>query len=178
MLERALLITGTVGVGKSTIGREVCRVLSDRQEPNAFVDLDQLSGCWPRPADDPFNTRLTAENFGCVTANFASAGAQSVVAAGVIETEAVLDLYERAVGRAITVVRLIAPASVVDERLRHRHRDDPNGLAWYLERARVLDAILDASPVAVRVVDATSSPRAVAHSVLGATGWAVGTTAR
>jgi adenylylsulfate kinase len=177
VLERALLITGTVGVGKSTIGREVCRLLSDRQDPNAFIDLDKLSGCWPRPADDPFNTRLTAENFGCVTANFAAAGARSVVAAGVIETRTVLDFYERAIGQTMTVVRLIAPAPVIDARLRHRHRDDRNGLTWHLERARVLDSILDALPVAMRVVDSTSSPSAVAHVVLGEAGWATGSRA-
>jgi len=170
VLERVLLITGTVGVGKSTVGREVCRVLSAREEPTAFVDLDKLSGYWPRPADDPFNTRLTAENFGSVTANFAAAGARSVVAAGVIETHLVLGMYERAVGRAIAVVRLTAPAAVIEERLRHLH-DDEFDLAWHLERAPVLDATLDALSVEMRVVEATSSPSAVAHAVVDATGW-------
>jgi hypothetical protein len=176
VLERVLLITGTVGVGKSTVGREVCRVLAGRGEPNAFVDLDKLSGYWPRPADDPFNIRLTAEYFGCVSANFAAAGARSIVAAGVVDSHLVLDMFERNVGHAIAVVRLTAPAPVIEERLRQRHPDGQS-LAWHLERAPVVDAALDAVSIDMNVVDATPVPSAVAHSVVSAAGWDVSTRA-
>ena len=171
MLERVMLVTGTVGVGKSTVGREVCRLLSDQGEPNAFVDLDHLSGYWPRRAEDPFNTRLTSENLGSVAANFGAAGARSLVVAGVVESQAQLDLYERALGNAIAIVRLTAPARVVEGRLHRRYRDDDRELGWHLARAPELDAILDRSPVMMNTVDAGSSPSLVAHAVLDAAGW-------
>jgi hypothetical protein len=171
VLERVLLVTGTVGVGKSTVGREVCRLLSDQGDPNAFVDLDHLSGYWPRHADDPFNTRLSAENLGSVAANFGAAGARSLVVAGIVETQAVLDLYEHAVGIKIVVVRLTAHADVIERRLSRRYHDDDRELGWHLARAPELDAILDRSPVSTKTVDASASPSVVARAVLDAVRW-------
>ncbi len=49
------LVTGTVGVGKSTIGFAVAERASDRGIAAAFVDVDELSRFWPAPADDPYN---------------------------------------------------------------------------------------------------------------------------
>jgi len=171
VLERVLLVTGTVGIGKSTVGREVCRLLSDQGEPNAFVDLDHLSGYWPRRADDPFNTRLTAENLGSVGANFAAEGARSLVVAGIVENQADLDLYERAVSKTIAVVRLTAPPHVIRERLHRRYCDNDRELEWHLERAPELDAILDHSPVRMSAANAESSPSEVAQAVIDAAGW-------
>ena len=171
VLERVLLVTGTVGVGKSTIGREVCRLLSDRGEPTAFIDLDHLSGYWPRRAEDPFNTPLTAKNLGSVAANFGAEGARNLVVAGVVETQAVLDMYEREVSITMTVVRLTAPIPVIERRLRRRYRDDDRELGWHLARAPELDAILEGAPVRMRRVDACANPSAVAQAVLDAAGW-------
>jgi adenylylsulfate kinase len=96
-----------------------------------------------------------------------AAGARSLVLAGVVQTLAVLDLYENAVGVAITVVRLKAPPEVVDARLRLRYGDiDPERLKWHLDRAPELEAVLDSSPVVTRTVPNTCSPIEVARSVL------------
>jgi adenylylsulfate kinase len=167
MLERALVVTGTVGVGKTTVAEQVAGLLAEAGEPHAWIDLDALSAAWPRPSDDPFNNRLTAHNLGRVATNMAAAGARSLVLAGVVQTRDVLDLYEHAIGVAITVVRLKSPPEVVEARLRRRYGDtDPDSLKWHLDRAPELEAILDASPVAMRVVPSTSSAIDVARSVL------------
>jgi predicted ABC-type ATPase len=167
MLERALVVTGTVGVGKTTVAEKVADLLADAGQPHAWIDLDALSAAWPRPSDDPFNNRLTAHNLACVATNMAAAGARSLVLAGVVQTPDVLDLYENAIGVAITVVRLKSPPEVVDARLRRRYGDtDPESLKWHLDRAPELEAILDSSPVATRIVPNISSPIEVARSVL------------
>jgi adenylylsulfate kinase len=167
MFERALVVTGTVGVGKTTVAEKVADLLANAGEPHAWIDLDALSAAWPRASDDPFNNRLTAENLACVATNMAAVGARSLVLAGVVQTQDVLDLYENAVGVAITVVRLKAAPDVVDARLRHRYGDtDPKSLRWHLDRAPELEAILDGSPVAAHDVPNMSSPIEVARSVL------------
>ena len=82
------------------------------------------------------------------------------------------DLYERAVGQSIAVVRLVALPAQIQERLRRRHRDDDAGLRWHLERARALDGILDVSTVKMAVVSASATPPTVAAAVVTAAGWA------
>jgi adenylylsulfate kinase len=167
MLERALVVTGTVGVGKTTVAEQVAGLLAEAGEPHAWIDLDALSAAWPRPSDDRFNTRLTVENLACVATNMTAAGARSLVLSGVVHTREVLDLYERAIGVAITVVRLRSPPEVVEARLRRRYSDtDPESLKWHLDRAPELDVILDASPVAMHLVPSTSSVMEVARSVM------------
>jgi hypothetical protein len=42
-----LLITGTVGVGKSTVAAEINDALADLKIPSAAVDLDALVWQWP-----------------------------------------------------------------------------------------------------------------------------------
>jgi adenylylsulfate kinase len=135
-------VTGTVGVGKTTVVEKVAGLLAEAGEPHAWIDLDALSAAWPRPSDDPFNTRLSAHNLECVATNTAAAGARSLVLAGVVKTRNVLELYENAIGVAITVVRLKSPRRVVEARLRRRYDDtDTESLKWHLDRAPELDAI-------------------------------------
>ncbi|MGE0796110.1 MAG: adenylyl-sulfate kinase [Acidimicrobiia bacterium] len=40
--DAVLLLTGTVGAGKSTVASEVNDVLAERQVPNAVIDLESI----------------------------------------------------------------------------------------------------------------------------------------
>lgn len=42
-----LLLSGTVGVGKTSVVAEICEILSAREVPHTFVDLDALTCSWP-----------------------------------------------------------------------------------------------------------------------------------
>ena len=55
-----LLITGTVGVGKSTVAAEINDVLAGLKIPNAAVDLDALA--WQWPSTSSWNSDLMFEN--------------------------------------------------------------------------------------------------------------------
>jgi adenylylsulfate kinase-like enzyme len=46
---RALLLTGTVGIGKTTVAVAVGDLLREREVANAVVDLDELRRAWPSP---------------------------------------------------------------------------------------------------------------------------------
>lgn len=172
MIERALLVNGTTGVGKTTVAEAVAHLLAERGEPHAWIDLDALSESWPAPSDDPFNARVVAANVACTSANFAEAGARTLVLAGVVETRDQFQAYEQAVGCTLTVVRLTAPLPEVARRLRRRHgADDRGSLAWHLERAPELDASLERSQLPMAVVTATAPVAVVAAAVLDAAGW-------
>jgi adenylylsulfate kinase len=172
VIERVLLVTGTVGVGKTTVAEAVSRQLAEARDPHAWVDLDKLSELWPPPEGDPFNTRMTAKNVRSVVANFARAGVRSLVLAGVVETQGDVALLEAAIGQRITIVRLTAAAGLIETRLRGRHRDtDPEGLAWHVARVPELDTKIDASGVPMAVVDNGGELSTTARAVLNAVGW-------
>lgn len=167
---RSLLIAGPVGAGKTTTADAVGDLLEERGVPGAVVDVDALRRAWPAPAGDRFQGALTLRNLQAVARNCREAGAQVVVAAEVIEERSARAAYEQAMGAQLTVVRLVTPRELVRERLRERHRLDPDGLAWHLERYDELTAILDAARVEDEVVEVVGEPREVAAAVLAAVG--------
>ena len=169
---RALLLTGTVGVGKTTTADAVGDRLRELGVAHAVVDLDELRRCWPAPADDPFHTALTLANLAALSRAYRDAGAERLVLAGVCESRSDRERHAEAVGAPLQVVRLLASADVVAPRLRTRHVDDPEGLAWHLHRRGELDAALDAADVADSAVRVDGlDRRAVAGAVLAVAGW-------
>lgn len=166
----ALLLSGAVGVGKTTTAHAIGDELRARDIPGAVIDLDQLRLAWPAPADDRFHSALEHRNLTAVAANYRAAGARVLVAAGVLEERTVRQEYQAALGSPLTVVRLSAPRDLVRARLRRRHEHDPTGLAWHLDRFDELTAILDAAAVEDVQVEVGADPQATARAVLAAVG--------
>lgn len=172
VLEKSVLVTGTVGAGKTTTGFAMARRLSERGLPAGFIDLDTLSRLWPAPAGDPFRVDLTLANLASIVGNFEAAGAVRLVLSGVVESLAELHKVEEAVGRHVSVVRLVAPLQLTRERLHGRHVGaERDGLDWHLARAPELDAILDSSDLDVVTVNNISSVAEAADAALGAISW-------
>ncbi|MCO8275987.1 adenylyl-sulfate kinase [Actinoplanes sp. TRM 88003] len=151
----ALLVTGTVGSGKTSAAEAAGDLLTAREIPNAVIDVDWLRRCWPSPPGDRFNGALTLRNLRAVTRNFVDAGAERIVLAGVIESKAERQAYEEALGLPLAVCRLRVALPVVRTRLHRRHEGDPSGLAWHLDRSGELERILAAAAVEDRLVDVT-----------------------
>ncbi len=141
-----MIITGPVGVGKTTVASEVSELLEQAGIAHAFVDLDALRWCFPRRADDRFSVRLGMKNLAAVWANFRERGAASLVVADVIESRDGLDRYRATIpGADIFVVRLSASLEALAERLQRRELGA--GLAWHLQRAPELAAIMERNNV-------------------------------
>ncbi|TDD47231.1 hypothetical protein E1286_18320 [Nonomuraea terrae] len=165
----ALLITGTVGVGKTSAADAAGDLLAGAGVPNAVIDLDWLRRAWPAPPDDPFHGALTLRNLRAVAVNFLAAGAERLVLAGVIESRDERLRHEEALAVPLTVCRVRVALPEVRRRLAARHADDPGGLDWHLARAGELSAILDVAQVADYTVDGTGARARVAARVLD--GW-------
>ncbi|WP_206343142.1 adenylate kinase family protein [Streptomyces mesophilus] len=169
---QAVLITGTVGVGKTSVADAVGDRLAEAGAPHGVVDLDRLCQVWPAPAGDPFNSRVLLRNVRAVAGTYLESGARRLVLAGVAESRDEVRALAEAVGVPLTVCRLEAQLPVVRERLRARHTDDPEGLRWHLDRSGELAGILDAAHVADCSVDAARrTVTEVAEAVLRAVGW-------
>ncbi len=141
-----VIITGSVGVGKTTVATEISELLEQAEIAHAFVDLDALRWCYPRRPDDRFSVGLGMKNLAAIWTNFCEYGAASLVVADVIETRSELDRYRAAIpGADIFVVRLTASLDTLAERLKQRELGV--GLAWHLQRAPELSAIMERNRV-------------------------------
>ncbi|HEU5368609.1 MAG TPA: nucleoside-triphosphatase [Ktedonobacterales bacterium] len=85
-----LLVTGPPGVGKTTVAAEVSELLDQTGIAHAFVDVDSLRWCYPRPAHDRFRIQLAMKNLAAIWANFQAAGATCLILADVVESRDVL----------------------------------------------------------------------------------------
>ncbi len=165
----ALLLTGTVGAGKSTIGGEISDTLAELEIPNAFVDLDEL--IWQWPSTSRWNNDLMFLNLASLWPNYAAHGATHLILARVLEDLDDLSRYRLAVpGADITICRLVADET---ERLRRLHtRMQPGPLRdWHLARTVELHDILERAALENFVVANDRTVREVALEVLNLAGW-------
>jgi adenylylsulfate kinase len=168
----ALLITGTVGAGKTTVADAVGGLLGEAGVPYAVIDLDALRRSWPSPPGDPFNLAITLRNLRDVARNHLDAGASRLVLAGVVESREERRAHQEAVGVDLVVCRLRVPLPVVHRRLARRHEGEEDRLRWHFDRSAQLEKILDRAAVEDVGVDAGERPVAeVAAAVLRAAGW-------
>lgn len=165
-----LLLTGTVGAGKTTIAYEINDALAELEIPNAAVDLDALTAQWP--STSRWNADLMFENLAALWPNYAAHGATHLVLAHVLEDHTELDRYRAAIPSAdITVCRIVAPEPMRTERLVGRMPPGPS-LDWHLDRTIELEAILERSAIEHFVVENGDRPvREVAEEVLRKAGW-------
>lgn len=169
----AVILTGTVGAGKTTTMHALGALLGARGVPHALVDLDAVRLLHPARPDDPFHQELALRNLRDLSRNYREAGARVVVVAAVVESAADLPRYAAALeSRDPLVVRLSADPDAVVARLDARHLDDPEALAWHRARAPELAAVIDAAGLGGLAVDTTSrTPAEVAAIVADRAGW-------
>lgn len=165
-----LLITGTTGVGKSTVAAEINDVLAALKVPNAAVDLDAL--VWQWPSTSAWNNDLMFENLASLWPNYRAHGATHLILARVLEDGGELARYRAAVpGAQITVCRLVAPEAARMERLLERMPPGPSR-DWHLHRTVELEAILGRlAHEDFTVENGNRSVREVALDVLVRAGW-------
>ena len=166
-----LIVTGPVGVGKSTVANEIGLLLIKAGIPNAVVDFDMLSACYPRKHDDRWGSRLAFRNLAAIWRNYYESGARRLTVARVIESREELDGFREAVpGAQIVVARLRA----APETLRRRviQRGVGLGTDWHLNRAPELARIMDDARVEDVLVDTDArSLTEVAQLVLKKIDW-------
>ena len=127
----ALLITGTVGVGKTTTAQVIGEQLQTLGIPHAVIDLDELARGWPAPAEDPFNMELELTNLASVAKNYRAAGAMRVVVSGAVESRAAARKYESAMAMPMKLCRLKTDLERVRARLTEGTCRDPIGTGTF-----------------------------------------------
>jgi adenylylsulfate kinase-like enzyme len=119
-----LWVSGTTGVGKSTVGFRVYLKLLRSGATAAYVDVDQIGFCSTAPNDHGLRARHLAALWG----NFHAAGARLAVVVGPVSTPAEARLYEQALPMStFTWCRL----HVSDDELTRRILSRQDGGGWH-----------------------------------------------
>ena len=164
-----LLITGPVGVGKTSTAGAVSSLLSQQGILHAWVDLPQISQALPERDADPWNEQLAHRNLACMWQNFRAVGVERLIVTRVLESRSLVHRIEEAVPAAqVVVVRLRAPLEIIQARLRARDREPE----WFLDAAEHLVPAMDEQPVEDYLIDnSSSSIDQTAREVLSAVAW-------
>jgi predicted kinase len=164
---RALLLIGTMGSGKTTVMLEVGRLLSDRGEAHALVDLDWLAWVEPPTASSLRVRDMLVANLAAVAATFRLGGIHELVLARHVTQAQELAAIEAAVAHAeLAVVRLEAPEALIEARI--RARDTGRELEEHLA---ALGAEATPEFPYRSVANDGRPPAEVAREVLRAAGW-------
>lgn len=172
VIRRVLVLTGTIGAGKSTIVGAISTLLRDREVPHACIDVDELCQTWPTPPGDPAGDALAFANLAVIAPDLAERGLSSVVLARVVADAGDRDRYQKLFpGVRITIVRVTASAETRKARVTER---EPAGgwQEWGLARTVALEETLDRLAVEDFAVSNDGRPaREVAAEVLERAGW-------
>jgi hypothetical protein len=159
-----LVVTGPVGVGKTTIAWEMTAALDERGLPFGFFDPDAIH-FRPVQDDDPFGSRVW---LAALETAWPLMAVDRLIVPVVVEERAAA---ERLIpGAAVAIARLTASPATIDKRVRSRELGA--GLDWHLARAQELEAHWREHPVEDFLVDTEGRDvRDVAVEVLTRSGW-------
>lgn len=116
----AVLVTGPLGSGKTSVAAEVGFLLEVAEIPNAVVDLDWLAWVGPGISDERWRAVLH-DNLRAVLDRFRVEGISRFLLAGTVRSGAELAALAHAVAPAVlTVVRLDVPTDLAAARIRGR----------------------------------------------------------
>jgi len=167
-MEHLIVITGSMGAGKTTVLGEASDLLAARDVTHAAIDLDALGLLHLSGVQDH---DLTLSNLASVCNNYSAAGIRRLLIAAAVESRAGLDRIVTATSaKRVVVCRLCATLPVMEARVTARER----GLfaKQYIGRVPVLEKLIDTAAVEDFTITTTEAPvTEVAREMLVRSGW-------
>lgn len=165
-----LLLTGTVGSGKTAVAIEVGHLLEQQGKSAAVVDLDWLG--WVQLRSKSITAdQLIARNLAAIWPNLREAGMRYAVLARALLNRDALSVLRLAVPDAeLVVVRLTASASTIERRL--RRRDSGQELEDHLRESSEMSETMNRLALEdFGIASDDRSPGEVAREVLERVAW-------
>ncbi len=163
-----MLITGSLASGKTAVAQEIIAVAAKLGLRAAAIDLDWLG--WTAGATMGLD-ELIARNLVAMAGNFEAAGIDHLVLArAMVDPGAVQTVMQALAGWDVTVMRLVAPRTVLE--LRIRARDTGSELQEHLsELDEITERVKAAAPGAHAIANQARELGDVAHEVMRTAGW-------
>lgn len=118
-ITRAVLITGPLGCGKTSVSVSAGELLDAAAIPNAVIDLDWL--CWAGPALPHHELiAVMCDNLTSLRRRYSHAGIHTLALCRAVTSHAEIDSIRAAVGGHLVAFRLSVPADLRADRLRAR----------------------------------------------------------
>lgn len=153
----AVIITGPVGSGKTTVMAALTEILEEQNKPCAGIDMDHLRWFFPKQPGDPFGGEVGRKNLAFLAANYRSVGVPVLAIADLVAKETDRQKLVNALPDfTVHVIRLSVPMELVEQRL--RERETMERLPWYLDRAPKLERMMDDRNVGDIVIDVGERP--------------------
>jgi adenylylsulfate kinase-like enzyme len=147
-----LIITGTVGAGKTSAAEALFDLLSANETPTAVIDFDRLTAAYPAPVDDRFNFRLGIRNLNSIISNYTSIGIKLFIIPTIVESRDDIEIFRGIIkGANVFVVRLIADITTIHKRI--ERREIGNLLNWHKKRACELTELFESKHLEDQIVD-------------------------
>jgi predicted kinase len=165
----SLLITGSMGSGKTTVLSEASDILTAQNIPHASIDVDALGTAH---LSSPLqNNQLMYRNLQSVWENYANAGLTRLLLARAIEDQAELQLCRNAVrGAEMVICRLTASIKTMQDRVQNRDIGTLQNI--FIARVAELNSILDRVHLEdFSLSNENRSVTDVAHEMLVRTRW-------
>jgi energy-coupling factor transporter ATP-binding protein EcfA2 len=167
--EELLIITGSMGSGKSTILGAASDLLTLQGIPHAAIDLDTL-GIYHLPVEVD-GSSVGLRNLQCVWGNYSALGLKRLLLARAIETRMALDACRQAVAAKRTVMcRLRVNVATMQRRVRLR---EPGPFQQnFVARVAVLEDLIDRAQLEdFSITNEDGSVTEVAREMLLRAGW-------
>ncbi len=162
-----VLLTGTIGAGKTALAQEMAHVLEESSLATAVVDLDWMG--WVVGADAVID-EVIAANLKVVWPNLRSAGAERLIMTRAVHEPDAIQLFRKAVPDVeLVVVRIVASPQVVMERL--MKRDSGAELVEHLEETIEMARRMDGPGIGDIRIENEGPIREVATRLLAQLGW-------
>jgi adenylylsulfate kinase len=164
-----LIITGSMGAGKSAVLAEASDILGLRLIAHAAIDLDSL-GLAHLPSADHSDS-VMYQNLQSISKNYESVGVTRLLLARAVEDRAELNLCCSAVeAKNLVICRLIASVETMQQRVKNRELGVLS--QQFIDRVPILNGILDRARLDdFTVVNEDRSITEAAHEVLLRAGW-------
>ncbi len=173
---RVLVVTGSLGAGKTSVGAAIHEELAIRGTRTAFLDADALVQSYPAAPEDPANVALLHESLRALAPLHRARGIGCLVLAAALENPDDRRTFGRLMGAAgaeaeVEIVRVTAGTETRLARLAARGGSE-RWLAWARERTVELEDALDALGLEDAVIDTEGrAPAEAAAEALAAVGW-------
>lgn len=173
---RVLVVTGSLGAGKTSVGAAIHEELAARGARTAFLDADALVQSYPATDQDPANLALLHESLAALAPLHRARGIGSLVLACAVEEPDERTALARTLGGTsgdaeIEMVRVTASVETRIARIEARPAS-ARWSAWARQRTVELEELLEASVVEDVVVDTEGrTPGEAAVEALDAVGW-------
>lgn len=165
-----MVITGAVGVGKTTVSYEVRLRLKSAGVSHVLID-DEFALFSPYAPDDPGGERVRSDALRALWQIYRAPKVVRVILARVVPDRETLDEIEAAIpGAEIDLYFLAAPMPVIEERI--RSKQVPTAYDWCVWQASELTSHWEATPLDAKIVESGSrTPWEIAEEIVRRSGW-------